>query len=171
MKKASIKLAYILRHNPKSKNIEVDQYGWANVKELCEKMPIDINTLKKIVETDRKGRYSFSEDGISIRANQGHSINVNVGLKQATPPDILYHGTGNQFIPSIMKHGICSKSRLHVHLSDEYETAVIVGKRHGDPVVLSLDVKQMIDDGVVFYISENKIWLTDFVDRKYLTVI
>ena len=130
-----------------------------------------LEMLKEIVRTDEKGRYRMSEDGTLIRANQGHSIPVDVELKETKPPKVLYHGTAERFLPSIMAQGLKSMSRLYVHLSGDYETAVKVGKRHGKPVVLSVDTERMTRDGAVFYQSENGVWLTGPVESKYLEVM
>lgn len=124
--------------------------------------------LDEIVEINNKKRYEYSEDKTKIRARQGHSINVDVELKETTPPDILYHGTAETTVPAILKAGIIKGSRLHVHLSQTEETVVNVGKRHGKPAVLKIDAKQMAEDGIKFYLSNNGMWLTDFVDAKYI---
>ena len=124
--------------------------------------------LDEIVETNNKKRYEYSEDKTKIRARQGHSINVDVELKETTPPGILYHGTAETTVPAIMKEGIKKGSRLHVHLSQTEETAVNVGKRHGKPAVLRINAKQMSEDGIKFYLSNNGVWLTDFVSLKYI---
>lgn len=133
--------------------------------------PLDLERLKEIVRTDEKGRYRMSEDGTLIRANQGHSVPVDVELKETEPPKVLYHGTAKRFLLSIMKQGLKSMSRLYVHLSADYETAVKVGKRHGKPVVLSIDAESMTREGAVFYLSENGVWLTGPVDSRYLKVM
>ena len=127
--------------------------------------------LEEIVETNNKKRYEFSDDKKKIRARQGHSIPVDVELKEATPPDVLYHGTAKNFVGSIWKNGIKKMSRLYVHLSGDEETARKVGKRHGYPVVIFINTKQMREDGIKFYLSNNNVWLTEFVDKKYLMFV
>lgn len=175
-KKTSVFLSLVLRHQPDAAGITLDEHGWADVEELIEGFqktgrPLDLEMLKEIVRTDEKGRYRMSEDGTLIRANQGHSIPVDVELKETKPPKVLYHGTAERFLPSIMAQGLKSMSRLYVHLSGDYETAVKVGKRHGKPVVLSVDTERMTRDGAVFYQSENGVWLTGPVESKYLEVM
>ena len=111
-----------------------------------------------------------NEDYTKIRANQGHSINADVGLEVKQPPDILYHGTSSNYISSIIKNGINSKSRMYVHLSKDIKTAISVGKRHGKPVVLEINAKRMYKDGINFYLSKNNIWLTKYVPTKYIKI-
>lgn len=169
-------ISLILRHKPEVIGISIDKNGWANVEELLKGInksgrKIDFDTLERIVNTNNKHRYSFNEDKTLIRANQGHSINVDVELKESIPPDILYHGTGLKYLDSIKENGIVSKNRLHVHLSKDIETAIDVGKRHGTPVVLEINTKQMVDDGIKFYISENGVWLTSNIDSKYFSIL
>ena len=112
--------------------------------------------------------YTFNEDKTLIRANQGHSIPVDVELKEVTPPDVLYHGTGEKFVASINDLGLVPKSRLYVHLSKDIQTATNVGKRHGTPVIYSANCKQMVADGYKFYLSVNGVWLTKEVPINYL---
>ena len=169
-------LALILRHKPEVVGITLDNHGWADVSELivgiAKNNPrFDMDTLERIVATDDKNRYSFNDDKTRIRANQGHSIPVDVELKETKPPKVLYHGTAERFLPSIMTQGLKSMSRLYVHLSADYDTAVKVGKRHGKPVVLRVDAERMARDGAVFYLSENGVWLTGPVDSRYLEVM
>ncbi len=171
---ASRFLAYVLRHKPDSIGISLDEHGWADVSELVagisKQRIFSLQMLEEIVTTDAKGRYSFNEDHTLIRANQGHSIPVDVDLKATEPPAVLYHGTATKYISSIEKEGLIAKSRLYVHLSPDFETAIKVGKRHGKPVVLKVNAKAMANDGAEFYLSENGIWLTKAVPFKYLTV-
>ena len=124
--------------------------------------------LEEIVATDDKGRYSFNEDKTLIRANQGHSVQVDVGLKKISPPSVLYHGTGEKYISSIEEIGLIPKTRLYVHLSSDYDTAVKVGSRHGSPVVYTVDTESMLKDGYTFYVSENGVFLVDAVPSKYI---
>lgn len=165
-------LAFILRHKPESVGITLDEHGWANVEKLVCGMgkthPITLELLEEIVRTDDKQRYSFNEDKTLIRANQGHSIPVDVELEETAPPAILYHGTGEKYVSSIDERGLLPKSRLYVHLSADYGTAVNVGGRHGTPVVYLIDTTAMIADGHVFYLSKNGVWLTKIVPAKYL---
>lgn len=165
-------ISLILRHKPETIGITLDEHGWAKTDELINGINnsgkfIDMNILEDIVENNNKKRYSFNEDKTLIRANQGHSIKVDVELTPTTPPDILYHGTAEKYIENILKNGIIHKSRLHVHLSKDIETATNVGSRHGTPVILEIDAKKMSEDGIVFYKSVNDVWLTDNIETKY----
>ncbi len=168
-------IALILRHKPEAIGITLDEHGWANVDELingiARQQPFDMAMLEKIVATDEKQRYSFNEDKTLIRANQGHSIPVDVELEEKEPPAILYHGTGIKYKASIEKEGLIPKSRLYVHLSADKETALKVGRRHGSPVVFTVNAARMHKDGYKFYISKNGVWLTETVPAKYLTII
>lgn len=167
-------ISLVLRHKPEEIGLALDENGWANVTELIERMgkrghKFDFNTLKEIVDTNEKKRFSFNEDCTKIRANQGHTIEVDVELKATTPPAVLYHGTAAKSVDSIMQNGLSKMQRLHVHLSADYETAVKVGQRHGKPVVLSVDATAMQAEGHTFYLSENNVWLVAEVPAKYLT--
>lgn len=165
-------MAYILRHKPEEIGIELDPYGYANVEAFIQgiqkKYDFSMEQLKEIVSTDEKNRYAFNDDKTKIRANQGHSIQVDVELKEAIPPTVLYHGTGEKYVKSIESIGLIPKSRLYVHLSIDIDTAIMVGKRHGKPVVYTIDTKQMIEDGYQFYVSINGVWLTKEVPFKFL---
>lgn len=158
------KLSYLLRHD---KSYAYDEHGWREVSDLVAN-GFTIEELCEIVATNNKQRYEFSEDMTRIRARQGHSIQVDVELAEAIPPDLLYHGTAKSFVESIMKQGIMKGKRLYVHLSTTIEAATKVGARHGEPVVLAIDAKRMHEDGTKFFLSRNDIWLTEFVDVKYI---
>lgn len=167
-------LSLVLRHDPQKINLELDEQGWADVKELIEKCKkhryhFSIEDLIEIVETNDKKRYSFNEKGNKIRANQGHSIDIELGLTPIMPPEFLYHGTATRFLTSIMEKGIIKGSRQHVHLSKDKETATKVGARHGKPIILTIMSGKMYEDGVLFYQSDNGVWLTDYVDIKYIS--
>lgn len=161
-------ISLILRHKPEIIGIELDEHGWASVDELLKGVNIDLATLEKIVQEDEKGRYSFNENKTKIRANQGHSVNVDVELEEKIPPDILYHGTGEKYVESINKIGLIPKTRLYVHLTEDLEVAKVTGQRHGKLVVYEINAKQMSKDGWKFYLSVNNVWLTKKVDVKYL---
>ena len=165
-------ISLILRHKPEVIGIQLDAHGWADVNALLagisRKYPINRDILDEIVRSDEKQRYSFSQDGTKIRANQGHSIEVDVELKREEPPEFLYHGTGEKFVSSIEKKGLLPKSRLYVHLSGDPETAKTVGSRHGKPVVFLVESGRMAKDGYVFFRSVNGVWLTGKVPEKYL---
>lgn len=169
-------IALILRHKPESIGITLDEHGWASVSELLSGInscgnEIDMQTLEEIVAEDEKQRYSFNADKTKIRANQGHSVNVDVELKKAEPPEILFHGTGEKYVASIKNEGLIPKSRLYVHLSKDRETAVKVGSRHGKPVVFEVNSGEMSRNGYEFFLSENGVWLTKIVPAEYLREI
>ena len=165
-------LSLILRHKPEAAGITLDEHGWANVDELIEgvrkSQPFDMEMLEEIVRTDEKSRYSFNEDKTLIRANQGHSIPVDVELPVVAPPEILYHGTGEKYVTSIDRQGLLPRSRLYVHLSGDAETARKVGSRHGKPVIYEVLSGKMAEDGLTFYRSVNGVWLTKEVPPEYL---
>ena len=172
LKETSKFISLILRHKPEEIGITLDEHGWANVDELiagiAKTRPFDMSMLEEIVSTDEKQRYSFNEDKTLIRANQGHSIPVDVELEQKTPPELLYHGTGEKYTASIDVQGLIPKSRLYVHLSPDYDTAVKVGSRHGKPVVYTVAAGEMQKNGQVFYQSVNGVWLTKNVPVEFL---
>ncbi len=167
-------LCRVLRHNPSAAGIAVDEHGWANVDELIEgvrqvKEPaFDRAVLEDIVATDNKQRYSFSKDGRLIRANQGHSIPVDVELPVVEPPEYLLHGTGEKYTESIDRTGLQRRSRLYVHLSADMETARAVGIRHGKPVIYRVSSGEMARRGYTFYRSVNGVWLVKEVPLEYL---
>ena len=167
-------ISLILRHRPDTIGISLDEHGWANVNKLVTNIAKQYNgfgmsELEEIVRTDNKQRYSFNEDKTLIRANQGHSIPVDVELEEKEPPAVLYHGTGRKYVKSIDMQGLKHKNRLYVHLSKDIDIAIKVGERHGSPVVYSIDAAQMFKDGYKFYESANKVWLTKSVPIKYMT--
>lgn len=166
--KTSKFISLILRHKPEAIGITLDEHGWANVDELIRGINIDMATLEHIVATDDKQRYSFNEDKTLIRANQGHSIPVDVELEEVQPPEFLWHGTGEKYVDSICREGLIPKSRLYVHLSSDVPTATTVGERHGEAVLLRVDARKMYQDGFKFYLSKNGVWLTKCVPVSYL---
>lgn len=166
-------LSLVLRHNPGKIQLELDKNGWADVNELIEKcakkgVGFTLEELEEIVETNDKKRYSFNEDRTKIRANQGHSIEVDVELTLTTPPEFLYHGTVAKFMESIRTTGLQKMTRQHVHLSEHLETALKVGSRRGKPVVLSIRSGDMHRAGFNFYLSANEVWLTNEVPPNYI---
>ncbi len=165
-------LCLILRHHPEKAGITLDEHGWADVEELIagvsRRWPMDRAKLEEIVRTDGKQRYSFSTDGRLIRANQGHSIPVDVELPLTRPPELLWHGTGEKYTVSIDEHGLLPQSRLYVHLSSDEETARAVGRRHGVSVLYRVHSGRMWEDGLPFYLSVNGVWLTKAVPVRYL---
>ena len=169
----SVFLSLVLRHQPEAAGITLDEHGWADVEALIQGIsgtgrPMDMELLEDIVRTDAKGRYSFNEDRTLIRANQGHSIPVDVELTETAPPQVLYHGTASRFEQAILEQGLKPMSRLYVHLSGDAKTALTVGRRHGKPVVFEVDSGRMSRDGEHFIISQNGVWLTKRVKPEYL---
>ena len=167
--KTSKFISLILRHKPETIGIKLDEHGWADVEDLLKGVAIDFSTLEQIVKEDEKGRYSFSDDKTKIRANQGHSINVDVELEEKIPPNILYHGTAEKYLDNINLEGLKPMSRLYVHLTEDLEIAKKTGLRHGKLVTFEIDAKRMIDDGIKFYLSVNNVWLVRTVPPKYLS--
>lgn len=162
----SKELAFLLRHD---KSYQFDNKGYREVSDLINNHNYTLSLLQEIVNTDNKGRYEFNDAQDKIRARQGHSVEVNVELEKATPPDVLYHGTSHQFIESIKAQGLIKGARQYVHLSVDVETAYNVGKRRDvNPVIITVDTKKMVDDGLEFYRSRNNVWLTDHIDPQYL---
>lgn len=161
-------ISLILRHKPETIGITLDEHGWANVVELLNGLKIDMALLEEIVNTDDKQRYSFNDDKTLIRANQGHSIQVDVELEEAQPPEFLWHGTGKKYVSGICDSGLIPKSRLYVHLSSDVETAVKVGERHGEVALFRVDAAKMYLAGFKFYLSKNGVWLTKHVPVDYL---
>ncbi len=166
-------LSLVLRHQPQAAYITLDRHGWADIEKLlagCVRAgkSMDRETLERIVRENSKQRYSLSPDGKKIRANQGHSIPVELELREAEPPSRLYHGTATRFFESIRREGITRQSRQQVHLSATVETAAAVGARHGSPVVLPIDAAAMGRDGHAFWLSENGVWLCQEVPWRYV---
>lgn len=168
-------LSFVLRHKPESIGVAMDKNGWVVIDELLEKSVADGKTLTRevlmeIVEADAKSRYAISDDGSRIRANQGHSVEVDLEFEEKIPPIPLYHGTYEAAVQDILKGGLKKMKRHHVHLTAEQDRAVDTGKRRGKPVVLVVDTRQMVKDRIKFFLAKNGVWLVDYVDPKYLTV-
>lgn len=165
-------LALVLRHKPQAVGIELDAHGWAQVEALLVAFNriemFNMLMLEQIVAEDGKQRFAFSEDKKRIRANQGHSVKVDVELRVAVPPELLYHGTGVKYVASINRQGLIAKQRLYVHLSANVETAHNVGKRHGEPLIYAVLACEMARAGYKFYLSANGVWLTESVPKKFL---
>ncbi len=178
IKKTSKFLSLVLRHKPQTIGIKLDDNGWTNINRLIENinlhqyksLPCTItkHILDEIVEKNNKKRFEYSSDGSMIRARQGHSVDVDLGYKPVTPPEVLYHGTSEDVVDSIFDNGIEKRNRHHVHLSENHETAMAVGKRHGKPCVLSVDCKSMVKDGYEFFKTDNGVWLVDHVPSIYI---
>lgn len=174
--KRSKYLARHLRHQPEALGLTLDPGGWVAVDALLAAMRrhgIELSRaeLDEIVARNNKQRFSFDETGTRIRANQGHSIPVDLQLAPATPPDALYHGTSKATIGPILREGLQKMRRQHVHLSRDKATAIKVGSRHGAPIVLLVDAAAMARDGYQFFLSDNGVWLTDHVPPRYLRVL
>ena len=165
-------ISYLLRHRPDATDLHMDEHGWVRVAELIAGVNrtrrLTMEMLEEMVRTDDKQRYSFSQDKTLIRANQGHSIKVDLEFPACDPPTILYHGTGKKFEASIDEQGLLRKTRLYVHLSADTETAIKVGRRHGEPLIYTVDAGRMAQDGYRFFLSVNGVWLTEHVPPCYL---
>ena len=169
-------ISLVLRHKPDAANLVLDKYGYAQVDELVAYLNkkyggFTVTDLDTIVETDDKQRYSYNNDRTKIRAVQGHSFSVDLGLEAQQPPLLLFHGTSTKYLDSIMEKGIISKSRQYVHLSKDVDTAHTVGLRHGaGTVILVVSANQMWKDGYKFFLSDNGVWLVNEVPTKYFTL-
>lgn len=169
-------LSYWLRHKPEQIGIELSKNGWTDVKTLIEnakpKLVIDFNELKYVVDNQdpAKRRLSLSEDFCEIKANQGHSVDIELEFEEIVPPQILYHGAPVGVVDLIRKNGIKKMSRHHVHLSVDEETASIVGARRGDFEILEIEAMRMRADGYKIYISDNGVYLVDEVPPKYIKI-
>lgn len=169
-------LSLVLRHEPSAAYLQLDANGWADVAELldgCRRAhkPLSMEELEKIVRDNDKQRYCFNADHTKIRANQGHSIPVDVELQAKIPPDILYHGTASRFLDGIRAQGITTRTRQYVHLTTDLDTAVKVGSRHGKCVILVVDAAAMVRDGHTFFLSQNGVWLCKYVAWCYVREI
>ena len=165
-------ISLVLRHKPETIGITLDNNGWAQTEELLKGISktryIDMTILEDIVATDNKQRYSFNEDKTKIRANQGHSVSVNIDFEEVKPDFVLYHGTAEKYIDSILSTGLQPRTRQYVHLSKDIETATKVGARHGKPVILEINTKEMIKDNIKIFKSKNGVYLTSSVSIKYI---
>lgn len=165
-------LSLVLRHKPWTIGLDLDSHGWASVDELIEKAAprraLTRELIEKVVHGNDKQRFALSADGTRIRANQGHSIEIDIGLEMQVPPDVLYHGTATRFLAAIKAEGLKRGKRHHVHLSPDADTARAVGARYGKPVVLRIDAKGMHEQGMAFFVSANGVWLTERVPASYI---
>ncbi len=169
--KTSKFLSFVLRHKPEAIGISLDEEGWVSIRELLKACassgrPITLDELNAVVEDNDKQRFVIR--GSRIRANQGHSIPIKLGLEPREPPNLLFHGTTKRLMPSIREFGLMKMKRQHVHLSPDEQTAIKVGRRHGKPVVLLIDSSAMHSSGLPFYLSDNGVWLTDAVPWQYI---
>lgn len=166
-------LSLVLRHAPDRAGLSLDAQGWGDIETLlagCRRAGHALTRadLDEVVASSEKQRFAISSDGQRIRANQGHSVEVLLGYEPKIPPAELYHGTADRFLDSISEHGLRKGARHHVHLSADRTTAEQVGQRHGRPVVLVIDTVAMLQAGHQFFLSENRVWLTDHVPREFL---
>lgn len=169
-------LSLHLRHRPEALGLTLGPGGWVDVDALLTAardrgVQISRTDLNEVVASNDKQRFAISADGLRIRANQGHSVSVDLELKPTAPPPVLYHGTGEGSVAGIQRDGLRKMRRHHVHLSPDTDTARRVGMRHGRPSIFSVDAARMAADGHVFYVSENGVWLTDSVPARYLTLL
>lgn len=167
-------LSLILRHHPQAINLKLDKDGWADINELINKSlskhpALTTTLLDQIVTTNDKQRFAYNDDKTKIRANQGHSIEVNLELEPQMPPEYLYHGTVDKFIDLIKKEGLQKMSRQHVHLSKDIETAITVGSRKGKAIILKVNSGKMHNECHTFYLSANGVWLTNAVPPQFIT--
>ena len=172
-KRASKFLSLILRHEPERVGLKLGEAGWVGVNELLAALnqgtqPLTLEQLKHIVATSDKKRFAFSEDGQRIRANQGHSLEVDLQYAPQTPPEILYHGTATRFLDGIRRDGLQKMDRHDVHLSAETKITVQVGARHGQPALLTIRAGEMHRAGHVFHCSTNGVWLVDHVPPQFI---
>lgn len=166
-------LSLVLRHQPEEIGIQLDSAGWVGVEELLKacaehRFPFTHKELNEVVANNDKKRFSFSEDGQRIRANQGHSVKVELEYEPSVPPENLYHGTADRFLESIQKQGLLKRNRHHVHLSVDLPTAINVGQRHGRPLVFLVRAGDMHRAGHRFFVSANGVWLTEHVPAEFL---
>ncbi|WP_280724996.1 RNA 2'-phosphotransferase [Kitasatospora sp. MAA4] len=172
--KTSKRLSKVLRHDPGALGLTLDEGGWVRVDTLLAAFAerggrLTRAELDHVVETNNKRRFAYSEDGLRIRASQGHTVEVDLGLAATEPPPVLFHGTAQSSVAAIFRDGLRPMARQDVHLSAETETATRVGARHGRPVVLRVDAAAMAADGHEFRVSANGVWLTDAVPPQYLS--
>jgi putative RNA 2'-phosphotransferase len=166
-------LSLILRHEPEKIGLKLDVAGWASIAELKKKCGFDLSTaqLERVVRDNNKQRFAISADGRKIRANQGHSIDIDLGLSATQPPEFLFHGTASKYMGSILKNGLDPQTRQYVHLSDTIDTAISVGSRRGNPIIFQIPALEMHQSGYAFFLAHNGVWLSRSVPSKYLLQI
>lgn len=173
LKKTSKFLSYILRHHPAAIGLELDAQGWVSIEQLLQQLekhqhPLSHSQLLEVVANNNKKRFKIDATGLNIRASQGHSIPIDLALEPTPPPAFLYHGTAQKNKASILQLGLQKRNRHQVHLSSNRATALQVGSRHGKPLLFLVDSAAMQEEGHLFYLSDNGVWLTDAVPSKYL---
>lgn len=166
-------MSFVLRHHPEEIDVVLEDGGWAPLDILIKKMnekgyKVNLDIVRDVVNSNDKKRFTINEDKTKIKANQGHSVEIDLKLQKKIPPVMLYHGTSEKYVKDIKKKGILKMKRHHVHLSADKDTAINVGFRHGKPFVLSIDTKSMYADNIDFYQSDNNVWLTDYIAPKYI---
>ncbi len=169
-------LSLVLRHQPEMIGLTLDPAGWTELSELVTKArvhgeAITVEDVRRIAAESDKQRFTLSPDGLRIRAAQGHSVTVELGLQPVIPPDVLFHGTATRFADAIRIEGLKPQSRLQVHLSAEEETALKVGQRHGKPIIFRIAAGRMQAEGFSFYQADNGVWLTDTVPPQFLEAL
>lgn len=172
-RKISTFMSLVLRHKPQEIGLQLDENGWTTVSDFLTKMnakgnTLDFASLEEIVATNDKKRFAFNDDKTKIRASQGHSVTIDLALNEIIPPEALFHGTVEKFMSEIKLKGLLKMSRQHVHLSNDKETAIKVGSRRGNAIILIVNSAEMHQDGYKFFQSENGVWLTDHVPAKYI---
>lgn len=169
---ASKLMSLVLRHQPEKLGLSLDKQGWVSIAELANASAGQLtqDLIREVATTSSKQRFAISNDGHFVRANQGHSIDVDLGLVPIIPPAVLFHGTANSNLASIKESGLKPGSRQHVHLSQDKTTAISVGSRHGKPVVLKVAAGEMHQTGFIFYQSDNSVWLTTSVPWAFLSL-
>ena len=166
-------LSLVLRHRPQSIGVELDPEGWVAIETLLERAAehgrrIERADFDRVVAENDKQRFAISEDGRFVRARQGHSVEVDLGLEATAPPELLYHGTVERFLTSIRHQGLRKKKRAHVHLSASEAVARQVGGRRGEAIILKVEAARMASEGFEFFLSENGVWLVDHVPRAFI---
>ena len=172
-KKASRFLSLILRHKPEQIGIELDHAGWARISDLIKlanRKDLTQESIKEIVSQNAKQRFDISSNGKFIRANQGHSIDIDLQLEAVEPPQFLYHGTATHSLDSILKIGLDKRQRHHVHLTEDQELAMNVGQRYGNPVLLQIQAASMHATGTEFFCTKNNVWLCDHVPVDFIVI-
>jgi len=168
-------LSYVLRHEPQAIGLTLDSEGWADIAALIEGArqtghTLDCDLIQQVVDTSDKKRFTISEDGLRIRAAQGHSTKtVAITYPEKVPPEFLYHGTATRFLESILKEGLRPGERHYVHLSQDEQTATAGGQRYGKPIVLKIEALRMRQQGFKFFLADNGVWLTSQVPPEFLS--
>lgn len=166
--KRSKHLSLVLRHQPESVGLTLDEHGWVGVSDLLKAIPMTLAELEQVVAENNKKRFEFNQDKTQIRASQGHSVSVDLGYEEKVPPEVLYHGTSRNFLLSIKTVGLSKMQRHHVHMSADQDTALTVARRRTGPLVLTVMAGEMHRQGHKFYLSTNGVWLTDKVPAQFL---